>query len=137
MMDMREVRDTGRGQALLRCVAVCVLMLGVNACSTIPKNPPKPITMSGPPATNGLLVTSSRAVLKKHPEGRSTFMLISQNADALRWRLALIDEAQQSIDLQVFIWSNDESGRLLLGRILAAADRGVQVRLLVADMPTD
>lgn len=64
-------------------------------------------------------------------------MLIQKNSDALRWRLALIDSAQQSIDLQVFIWSNDESGRLILSRIMEAAERGVQVRLLIDDMPKD
>ena len=64
-------------------------------------------------------------------------MLIRNNEAALRWRLALIDSAQQSIDLQTFIWSNDESGRLILDRIIRASERGVQVRLLVDDMPKD
>jgi putative cardiolipin synthase len=64
-------------------------------------------------------------------------MLIENNEQALRWRLALIDSAQHSIDLQVYIWSNDESGRLVLDRIMAASNRGVRVRLLVDDMPKD
>ena len=49
-------------------------------------------------------------------------------------RLALADTAQVSIDAQYYLWNDDESGNLLLRRLLAAADRGVRVRLLVDDM---
>ena len=115
----------------------CLLLLLVAGCAHIPKNPDKPVTYSHAPAEKGMLATSSEAVLKKAEEGDSAFMLIQRNADALRWRLALIDSAQKSIDLQVFIWSNDESGRLILARLGAAAERGVQVRLLIDDMPKD
>jgi putative cardiolipin synthase len=72
--------------------------------------------------------------LKNAEEEQSAFMLIQKNTDALLWRLALIDQAQKSIDLQVYIWSDDTSGRLILERIILASKRGVQVRLLVDDM---
>jgi len=54
---------------------------------------------------------------------------------ALDWRLAMIDGAESSIDLQYFVWK-DRSGDLLLLRLLAAADRGVRVRLLIDDIHT-
>ncbi len=114
--------------------AVFLVFVG---CAHIPAYPHKPVSHSHAPATEGLLVEASESVMKKAGEGESAFMLIRNNEDALRWRLALIDSAQQSIDLQVFIWSNDESGRLMLARIMKAAERGVQVRLLVDDMPKD
>ncbi|MEE9368910.1 MAG: phospholipase D family protein [Pontiella sp.] len=113
------------------------LFLFFTGCAHIPKNPDKPVSYSHAPEEKGMLVESSKAVLKKADEDESAFMLIQKNSDALNWRLALIDSAKQSIDLQVFIWSNDESGRLLLDRILMAAERGVQVRILVDDMPKD
>lgn len=106
-------------------------------CAHIPEYPHKPVSYSHAPAEEGLLVEASKSVLKKANEGESAFMLIRNNEEALRWRLALIDSAQQSIDLQTFIWSNDESGRLVLNRLFAAAERGVQIRLLVDDMPKD
>ncbi len=114
--------------------AVFLIFVG---CAHIPEYPYKPVSHSHAPATEGLLVEASQSVMKKADEGESAFMLIRNNEDALRWRLALIDSAQQSIDLQTFIWSNDESGRLMLSRIMAAAERGVQVRLLIDDMPKD
>lgn len=52
---------------------------------------------------------------------------------ALRWRLAMIDTAQVSIDAQYFLWKEDAVGSLLLDRLIQAADRGVRVRLLVDD----
>lgn len=114
-----------------------IISLTLFGCVTLPENPDKPASFSQSPAVKGVLVEHSRAVLAGADAGDSAFMLIRNNEQALRWRLALIDSAEQSIDLQVFIWSNDQSGRLLLDRIMAAADRGVKVRLLVDDMPKD
>ena len=56
---------------------------------------------------------------------------LEQGADALRLRLHLIRAARQRIDLQTFIFRDSASSQLLLAELLAAARRGVQVRLLV------
>ncbi len=71
-----------------------------------------------------------------HGPDVSGFELVDRNEAGLRWRLALIDSAKYSIDLQYYLWYGDAAGRLLAGRILAAADRGVKVRLLVDDLNT-
>lgn len=107
----------------------------LTGCAQLPKNPDKPVSFRLPPVSEGVLVESSQEVLKDVDKTQSAFLLIPENVDALQWRLALLDHAATSIDLQVFIWSNDESGRLLMKRIMDAAERGVQVRLLVDDMP--
>lgn len=112
-------------------------LLVFTGCAHIPENPDKPVSYSMAPAQEGLLATSANAVLEGNAPDESSFMLIPKNSDALNWRLALIDSSHESIDLQVFIWSNDESGRLMMDRILKAAERGVQVRILVDDMPKD
>ena len=49
-------------------------------------------------------------------------------------REALAGMAEHTIDLQYFIWSGDASGRVLLERVLRAADRGVRVRILIDDL---
>jgi putative cardiolipin synthase len=61
------------------------------------------------------------------------FVLLNEGPGALDWRLRTIDSATDSIDLQTFLWSFDTSGALVLDHLLAAADRGVRVRLLVDD----
>lgn len=44
--------------------------------------------------------------------------------------------ATRSIDAQYYIWEGDLSGRMLLRELVAAADRGVRVRILIDDNPT-
>jgi putative cardiolipin synthase len=61
------------------------------------------------------------------------FALLNEGPDALDWRLRAIDSATGSIDLQTFLWTLDTTGTLVIERLLAAADRGVTVRLLVDD----
>jgi putative cardiolipin synthase len=45
----------------------------------------------------------------------------------------MVDSAQHSLDLQYFLWYTDDTGALLMNRVLEAADRGVRVRLLMDD----
>jgi putative cardiolipin synthase len=52
------------------------------------------------------------------------------------WRLALIDSATSSLDIQTYLWYPDNSGRLILQRAVDAADRGTRVRLIVDDLLT-
>lgn len=52
---------------------------------------------------------------------------------SLNWRLRAIDSATRSIDLQTFLWHDDRAGLSILRHLVAAADRGVRVRLLVDD----
>jgi len=48
-------------------------------------------------------------------------------------RALLARAADRSLDVQYYIWRGDKTGHLLLHELLAAADRGVQVRLLLDD----
>ncbi|WP_232300608.1 phospholipase D-like domain-containing protein, partial [Aeromonas simiae] len=60
--------------------------------------------------------------------------LLTEPEAALAWRRALIRQARHAIDAQYYSWAEDDSGSQLLAELLAAARRGVQVRLLVDDM---
>jgi len=51
--------------------------------------------------------------------------------EALLARIHLIRAAQQSIHIQTFIWTNDESGRYVVYELLQAAKRGVKVKIIV------
>jgi putative cardiolipin synthase len=48
----------------------------------------------------------------------------------------VIDAAEQTLDLQYFIFRGDETGRLMTDALLRAAERGVRVRVLVDDGDT-
>ena len=68
------------------------------------------------------------------PAGHSGFRLLSTPTNALMSRIALADQAAESIDLQTYIFNDDATGRLVADRLLRAADRGVRVRLLLDAM---
>jgi phosphatidylserine/phosphatidylglycerophosphate/cardiolipin synthase-like enzyme len=57
--------------------------------------------------------------------------LLERGADSLLLRLHLIRSAQRSIDLQTFIFAEDDAGYLLLDELIKAARRGVEVRVIV------
>jgi phosphatidylserine/phosphatidylglycerophosphate/cardiolipin synthase-like enzyme len=59
---------------------------------------------------------------------------VESGYDALLLRVHLIRAARESVEVQTFIWTNDECGRLLLWELIEAARRGVRVRLLVDQM---
>jgi len=65
----------------------------------------------------------------KHQQNH--MMLLDHGEQALLARLHLIRSAQQSIDIQTFIWINDEAGHLVIKELLAAAKRGVKVRVII------
>jgi len=68
------------------------------------------------------------------PQTLNRIGIVEDGDDALLLRLHLIRNAKHSIDLQTFIWSDDESARFLGNELMLAAQRGVQVRLLLDHM---
>jgi len=57
--------------------------------------------------------------------------LLEHGEDSLLLRLHLIRSARRSIDLQTFIFAEDDAGYLVLDELVAAARRGVRVRIIV------
>lgn len=57
--------------------------------------------------------------------------IIESNADALLQRVRLIENAEKEIILSTYSFQSDDSGKIVLGALLDAADRGVDVRVLV------
>ncbi|MGV8923789.1 MAG: phospholipase D family protein [Thermomonas sp.] len=58
-------------------------------------------------------------------------VLLDKGPDALLARIHLIRSARRSIDLQTYIFDEDDSAQLVLDELQAAAFRGVKVRLLL------
>ncbi|MEO7432544.1 MAG: phospholipase D family protein [Dokdonella sp.] len=56
--------------------------------------------------------------------------LLERGEDALLARIHLIRMAKKTIDIQTFIWAEDDAGWLVLDELIAAARRGVHVRVL-------
>ena len=58
-------------------------------------------------------------------------LILDRGRDALLARVNLIRSARASIDLQTYIFDEDDAGHFVLDELLAAARRGVHVRVLV------
>ena len=56
--------------------------------------------------------------------------LLEDGESALAARINLIRAATRSIDVQTYIWEQDDSGKLVLDELIHAARRGVRVRIL-------
>lgn len=105
----------------------------LGGCTTLRSDFVRTPSSSVPPEFDTASGRYVQAELERHP-GRSGFRLLVSSTDALMSRVWLIDHARHTVDLQSFIFENDATGRLLAQRLLAAADRGVRVRLLLDDV---
>jgi len=65
--------------------------------------------------------------------GHDRLVPMNVGSHALQWRLRALRSATTSIDLQTFIWKDDSVGLALVREVVAAAERGVRVRVLLDD----
>jgi len=87
--------------------------------------------LSSDPA-DSLLKRHLGPMAASHP-GRSGVLPLLGSLDAFAARMVLINSAEQSLDVQYYIWRDDITGNLLLRALHDAARRGVRVRLLLDD----
>ena len=79
-----------------------------------------------------LLELGTRAHAESAPDApRHYALLLEYGQDAMLARLDMIRGATRSIDLQTYIFDEDDAGHLFLDELVAAARRGVRVRLLI------
>jgi cardiolipin synthase C len=119
----------GRAALLPLCLLLLYLL---NGCASIPYDYPRPVSSAlyRPEGTSLGKKVQARAI--NHP-GASGFHLLPTGLDAFTARAVLIDRAENTLDLQYYIFHDDLMGRFVYDRLLAAADRGVRVRLLLDD----
>ena len=125
----------------IRGIVVCSLLVALAACSgegftamkSSTTNKATSWAFDGSESTSLGRVAASIA---RDRGGDSGFLVLDRGRDALSWRLILADAAEKSIDAQYFMWKNDAAGKVMMQRLLAAAERGVRVRVLIDDSMT-
>ena len=80
-------------------LAVAVVISG---CSILPKAGPQAYVPALDPPPSGTLVEVAAKLTELHGAEHSSLLAVSNNRDALLWRLMLVDTAQTSIDMQYF-----------------------------------
>jgi putative cardiolipin synthase len=108
-------------------------LLLLASCAQLPPRADLPDVVSLPPATTGTIGERVLSREARHP-GQSGFRLVSTGTEAYALRAYSAQSATTSLDIQTYIWHADLTGKLLANRVLAAADRGVRVRILVDDL---
>ncbi|MEG3790907.1 phospholipase D family protein [Lysobacter sp. CCNWLW3] len=128
-------------------IAIAALALSLSACaglSRVQRDRASEIALAARPtqidcaAPNACAQPSplrdlaARALDESTPDApRHYALILDYGQDALLARVNLIRSATTAIDLQTYIYDEDDAGRLVLDELVAAARRGVRVRLLL------
>lgn len=132
----RRARVSAPGR--LRLLALWLLVVGLlllqAGCASLPTGVQRQRSQAIPAAES---TTLGRIAAASSPDdGLTGFRLLPTGPYALDTRLALVQRAERSIDLQYYVLQNDATGRTLMRALRDAAARGVRVRLLVDDLFT-
>ena len=120
---------------ILRSLTALTLLSLIAACSSLPTDFAKEPSYALPGDREDRLVAELQVLLDENP-GKSGFRTLEQGEEAFVARMRLIGSAATSLDVQYYIWHDDLTGRTMHNQLLAAADRGVRVRLLLDDLDT-
>ncbi|QHI97926.1 phospholipase D family protein [Xylophilus rhododendri] len=107
----------------------------LSGCAGLPANEGRVESkaLQDPSATTLATRIAADAPTDTQARHRAGFRLLGDVESAYGARLALIDTAEKTIDLQYYSIHYDRSTEALLQRVRAAAARGVRVRMLIDD----
>lgn len=127
-----------------------LLLTLLTACQMLPNNPhiaATPTVSTQLPSAQKFseksriqgqyLISRISASKNPSPSKFSGYYPLIDSSDAFASRSILTEMAQQTIDIQYYIWHNDAAGQLMLKDLYQAANRGVKVRLLLDDLNTN
>jgi cardiolipin synthase C len=119
-----------RSLAGLTCLAASLL---AGCAGALPQVQREPSSTLAAPADTPLAAVAREAGV---PADRSGAWPLLQAGFALDARLAMIENARSSLDLQYYLIADDSTGRPILRALRDAALRGVRIRLLLDDLYT-
>ncbi len=119
-------------------VAGLLLVVGVlilDRCNSLPAIERRTSSTAMTDTGSTRLGKAAAPLLGAHP-GLSGIHILRDARNAFAARSLLASAAERTLDVQYYIWRNDQSGTLLMKALVDAADRGVRVRLLLDDNNT-
>jgi len=117
-------------------LVVVIAMALLSACAQLPTHLKSEPSYTITDTENTALGKISKKELGESVN-KSKMILLSDGVDAFVARASLLLAAEKTIDVQYYIWHADLVGKLLFNGLIAAAERGVRVRVLLDDMPVD
>ncbi len=113
-------------------VVITVAIVGLKLVFPLPEENFSERTLKQDADWTGPLGETIQNAIERNP-GLDGVRPLGNGRAAFAARAILAREATSSIDAQYYIWQDDVTGLMLLDELRAAAERGVQVRLLVDD----
>lgn len=119
-----------------RLLQVCIvsLFLLAGGCASLPENAHRQASYALADTDDTSFGKKTAARIETEGGGQDGFMLLESGLDAFVARALLAHYAERSIDVQYYLYHRDLVGRLLMHKLIQAANRGVRVRLLIDDM---
>ena len=118
----------------VRPLALVFLLFLLGGCASIPPGANFPKTPSSALDVSAQTRLGAAIAEAAHGhDGQSAFRLLPRAIDGFLARMQMADLAEQAIDVQYYIYRQDETAKLLSDALLRAADRGVRVRILIDD----
>lgn len=128
---------TDLNQTSIIWIALILIALVTGACSDSSEQliptPAKDFCAEQTPASFGPL-SQELASLQDTLVTKTGTMLLEEGDLSMIFRAWLSEAAEQTIDIQYFIFSADNIGLIAIDYLVRAADRGVKVRMLVDDI---
>lgn len=120
-----------------RWIAALMLGLWLTGCASLPSEVDRPVStaLADPTETRiGRAVQARAAQAETHND--SGFALVNSAELAFTSRMALINAAQKTLDIQYYAIHADETTLRMFDALRAAAARGVRIRILLDDFNT-
>src|SRR6516225_1722005 len=135
----REYRKIRRcaltGRRLPRTCAGCLVAAMLAGCASLPALDARTASHAIEAPTASALRAAVDPLAARHADQSGIYPL-KDGPGAFAARVALVNAAVSSIDVQYYIWHDDTTGSLMFDALRRAADRGVRVRLLLDDLTT-
>ena len=113
------------------------LLLGISfifiGCTRLPTNFEKKESYAYKNTEKSKIAVEASKLSQENLDKTGVYIL-KNGLDAFVARIALIEEAEISIDVQYYLYHDDLIGKLFTHYLIKAADRGVRIRILVDDM---
>ncbi len=116
-------------------LAALLMAAAVAGCASLPPLALRSSSHSIEALPGSRLRAAIDPLAASHP-GLTGIYPLKDGPGAFAARVALVNAASSSIDVQYYIWHDDTTGDLLFDALLRAAERGVRVRLLLDDLTT-
>ncbi|PNK60703.1 phospholipase D family protein [Psychrobacter sp. FDAARGOS_221] len=120
---------------ILIVLIASLALLAIISHQSLPDNQQRTISTSLPFNPQSALAQQLLPDIEAHPQ-QSGLYLLDDSHEAFLARLALASSAEDTLDVQYYIWHDDTTGHLLMQSLYQAAERGVRVRLLLDDNNT-